>query len=63
MKKPWVKWTKEQCKARGMTRRIITHDQYNAIHHKRNNGGKIKDIALEVGLSVDMVKKWLKMDW
>lgn len=62
-KKPWVKWTPEQCRARGLARRAITKDQFDAIHNLRNQGFKIKDIANEVALSIDMVKKWLKMVW
>lgn len=62
-KKPWVKWTEEQCRARGLTRRAITECQYKQIHSMRAQGYKIKDIASESELSVDMVKKWLKMEW
>lgn len=63
MKKPWVKWTPDQCRARGLTRRSLTKQQYELIHNLRNKGNKIKAIAEEVSLSIDIVKKWLKMSW
>ena len=63
MKKPWVKWTPEQCRLRGLSRRSITKEQYDQIHLLRSDNLKIKQIAESTSLSVDMVKKWLKMDW
>lgn len=62
-KKPWVKWTTEQCVKRGMTRRNLTKQQYDLIHHYRIQGYKIIDISKKVGLSNDMVKKWLHKNW
>jgi len=63
MKKPWVKWTKEQCQRRGMSRRTITKEQYDLMHELRIKGYLIKDISKQVSLSNDMVKKWLKRVW
>jgi hypothetical protein len=63
MKKPWVKWTKEQCKQRGMTRRKINKEQYDQIHDLRNQKFTIVEIAKKVSLSADLVKKWLKLEW
>lgn len=63
MKKPWVKWSKEQIEKRAMTRRKISKDQYLNIHLLNEEGLKIKEIASRVNLSNDMVKKWLKKSW
>jgi group I intron endonuclease len=63
MKKPWVKWTAEQCRQRGLTRRQISREQYEAIHQYRSQNLTIKSISEITGLSNDMVKKWLKMAW
>jgi len=63
MKKPWVKWTPEQCRQRGLSRRQITEDQYNLIHQYKSQNLTIKSIAEFTGLTNDMVKKWLKMPW
>ena len=63
MKKPWVKWTPDQCRKRGLTRRAITKDQYDLIHQLKCDNLKIKEIADLANLSTDLVKKWLKMDW
>jgi group I intron endonuclease len=62
-KKPWVKWTPEQCRARGLTRRAITKEQYDLVHEYRLNKLTIKEISQLTLLSTDMVKKWLKMPW
>jgi group I intron endonuclease len=63
MKKPWVKWTKEQCAARGMTRRALTKTQYDQIHKLKHIGYSIKIIAEQIGAKPDVVKKWLKKTW
>ena len=63
MKKPWVKWTKEQCRQRGLTRRQITKEQYDQIHQYRSQRLTIKSISEITGLNCDMIKKWLKMTW
>ncbi len=63
MKKPWVKWTEEQCRQRGLTRRQITKEQYELIHQYRSRQLTIAAIAVITGLTNDMVKKWLKMPW
>lgn len=62
-KKPWVKWTKEQCRKRGLTRRLITKEQYDQIHLYKSQNLKIREISLLVGLSGDMVKKWMSLEW
>ena len=62
-KKPWVKWTKDQCRKRGLTRRSITEQQYNLIHEYRKQNYKITDISKIVGISNDLVKKWLHIKW
>ena len=63
MKKPWVKWTKEQVEKRAMTRRSLTKEQHDDILHLRAEGLTIRETAEQVGLSADMVKKWAKMEW
>jgi group I intron endonuclease len=63
MKKPWVKWTPEQCRERGLSRRSITEDQYKQIHIYKSQKLTIREISGLIGLSPDMVKKWLKMNW
>lgn len=63
MKKPWVKWTPEQCKKRGMTRRALTEEQYNIIHQLHKGGYTISAISKDTGISTDLIRKWLKMDW
>lgn len=63
MKKPWVTWTPEQCKKRGMTRRVLTEEQYNTIHQMRKKGNTIISISKDTGISTDLIKKWLKMEW
>ena len=62
-KKPWVTWNKNQIEKRAMTRRSITLEQFNKMHLLRKQGLLIKEIAKEVNLSNDMVKKWLKKEW
>lgn len=63
MKKPWVKWTDEQIQKRAMTRRVLTKEQYDMIYELRNKGLYTKDIANVVGVSNDVVKKWLHKSW
>lgn len=63
MKKPWVKWSKEQCRQRGLTRRQITKQQYDQIHQYRSQQLTIPAISEITGLKYDMVKKWLRMSW
>lgn len=63
MKKPWVKWSPEQCAKRGKTRRSLSHDQYLLIHNLNKQGFTVKNIADQTTISYDLVKKWLKMDW
>lgn len=62
-KKPWVKWNKDQIEKRAMTRRFITLEQFNQIHQLQKQGLSMKDIAKEINLSYDMVKKWSKKEW
>lgn len=63
MKKPWVQWTKEQCKQRGLTRRQITKEQYDQIYQYRSQQLTIQSISELTGVNCNMVKKWLKMSW
>ena len=63
MKKPWVKWTKEQISKRSMTRRGLTKDQYDQIHALRSEGLSINVIAEKIQSNPSLVKKWLKKDW
>lgn len=63
MKKPWVKWTKEQISKRSMTRRSLTKDQYDTIHELRSQGLTIKVIAAKIGATPHVVKKWSNKDW
>ncbi len=63
MKKPWIKWTQEQIVKSAMTRRALNEQQYNQIHLLRNQGLRICDIAKQVDISADLVKKWLNKSW
>jgi len=63
MKKPWVKWSKEQIETRALTRRSLTREQYDEIHALRSQGKLIREIASVTGHSDAIVKKWLKRDW
>ena len=63
MKKPWVKWNKDQITKRAMTRRAITKEQYDILHDRKSQKIPYKQIANETGLTLDMVKKWAKRDW
>jgi group I intron endonuclease len=63
MKKPWVRWDKNQIIKRAMTRRSLTKKQYDDIYQLRSQGFLIKEIAIKVGASCDLVKKWLKRSW
>lgn len=63
MKKPWVKWTKEQISKRSMTRRGLTKDQYDQMHVLRSQGLSISVISEKIQSNPSMVKKWLKKDW
>jgi len=60
MKKPWVKWNKQQIEKRAMTRRSLTKEKYDLIHLRKSEGVKYKDIASEIGETLDIVKKWAK---
>ena len=62
-KKPWAKFDKEKLKINALARRALTLEQFNKMHQLRPQGHTIKEIAIEVGLSNDMVKKWLKKEW
>lgn len=61
--KPWVKWSAEQCRARGLIRRALTEEQYREIHRLRVTGMTIRNISAQLSLTPDLVKKWLRMDW
>ena len=63
MKKPWIKWNREQVIKSAMTRRALTEQQYNQIHELRKTGLRICDIAKQVNTSSDLVKKWLNKSW
>ena len=63
MKKPWVKWSKEQIKTRAMTRRGLSKEQYDKMNELRQQGLTIVKIAEQIGSNGDMVKKWLKREW
>lgn len=63
MKKPWVKWTKEQISKRAMTRRGLSKEQFDQMHLLRSQGLLIRVIAEQIGSTPDMVKKWLKKEW
>ena len=63
MKKPWVKPTREQIVKRALTRRSLSQDQYNEIHRLKSQGLSIKNIAIMVGTTNDLVKKWLHKEW
>jgi len=63
MKKPWVKWNKEQITKRAMTRRKITEEQHIKLQQLLSLGKSIKEISVEINLSRDMTKKWSKRNW
>ena len=63
MKKPWVKWSKEQIVKRAMTRRALNKEQYDEIHKMRSLGFTHKAISIQLGLTLDIVKKWSKKNW
>jgi group I intron endonuclease len=63
MKKPWVKWSDEQIKKRAMTRRTLTKEQYDIMIALRNTGMTTKNIASQIGVSNDIVKKWIHKAW
>jgi group I intron endonuclease len=63
MKKPWVKWSDEQIKKRAMTRRTLTKEQYDTMITLRNTGMTTKNIASQIGVSNDIVKKWIHKSW
>jgi group I intron endonuclease len=63
MKKPWLKPTKEQIIKSAMTRRGLTKEQFDQMHLLRSQGLVIRVIAEKIGLTPDMVKKWLKKEW
>lgn len=63
MKKPWVKWTKEQIEKRALSRRSLSYEQYTEIKRLRQLGDTIKSISQKTNISCDLVKKWLKKEW
>ena len=63
MKKPWVKWSKEQIVKRAMTRRALNREQYDEIHKMRSLGYTHSVISIQLGLTLDIVKKWSKKNW
>jgi len=58
MKKPWVKWTKEQIIKRAMTRRKINFQQFKTIKLLKTKGLTYPQISNKLNLSIDMCKKW-----
>jgi len=62
-KKPWVKWTKDQIKNRGLSRRILTKDQHTIILELKNKGISLSKISKELNISLGIVKKWHKKEW
>jgi len=63
MRKPWVKWNKQQIEKRAMTRRSLTKEQYDLIHLRKSEGVIYREIATEINQSLDIVKKWAKKEW
>ena len=62
-KKPWVKWSDEQIKKRGLTRRSLNKEQYDLMCKLRTDGLITKEIAKIIGISNDIVKKWIHKSW
>lgn len=62
-KKPWVKWTEDQIKKRGLTRRVLSKDQYLAILKLKNKGLTLHNISKELNISLGIIKKWHKKTW
>lgn len=63
MKKPWVKWTKEQVSKRAMTRRGLTKSQFDQMHNLKSQGLPIRVIAEKIHSNPSLVKKWLQKNW
>ena len=61
--KPWVKWSDEQIRKRGLTRRSLTKEQYDLMCKLRIDGLITKEIAKIIGTSNDIVKKWIHKTW
>jgi hypothetical protein len=62
-KKPWVKWNKEQIKQSGLSRRVLTIDQYKNIIDLRNKGLSLSKISQNLQIHLGVVKKWYKKQW
>jgi len=63
MKKPWVKPSREHIVKNALARRSLSQEQYVEIHRLRSQGQPIKSIAIAVGTTNDLVKKWLHKEW
>jgi group I intron endonuclease len=63
MKKPWVKPSREQIVKSALSRRSLSKDQYDQIYRLRSQGHSIRNIAIAVGTTNDLVKKWLHKEW
>ena len=62
-KKPWVKWSNEQIKKRSLTRRSLNKEQYDLMCKLRSDGLITKEIAKILGVSNDIIKKWVHKTW
>jgi group I intron endonuclease len=62
-KKPWVKWSNEQIKKRSLTRRSLNKEQYDLMCKLRADGLITKEIAKIIGVSNDIIKKWIHKPW
>ena len=62
-KKAWVKWSNEQIKKRSLTRRSLNKEQYDLMCKLRADGLITKEIAKIIGVSNDIIKKWIHKPW
>lgn len=62
-RKPWVRWSDEQIIKRSLKRRSLNKEQYDLIHKLRKDGLTTKNISNIVGVSNDIVKKWIHKEW
>lgn len=63
MKKPWVKWSKDQIEKRAITRRVMTKEQFENMINLKNNGISLIEISNKLELSYGIIKKWHNRSW
>jgi group I intron endonuclease len=63
MKKPWVKWNKEQIIKRSMKQRSLDYNQWIMLKTFRKQGLTIKDCGIKLNINPDVCKKWHNKKW